>query len=165
MTAAPRVPAASPTLDGARVVLRAVTEADMPSLVEVSFYDGVAAASLDDARRVLARIADDQARGETIHWAIVERASGELAGTVGFYRGFAGGDGEVGYVLRPGFRGRGLMTEAVGLVVGYGLTTLGPTRVIAHVDADNGPSIAVLERGGFRPVADDGDRRTYARTP
>lgn len=164
MTQGPGVPATSPTLVGPHVLLRAATDADAPSLLEVSFYDGVAATSPEDARRMLARIVDDQARGETIHWAIVDRAHGEVAGTVGFYRGFAGGDGEVGYVLRRAFRGRGLMTEAVGLAVDYGLGTFGLARVIAYVDADNVPSIAVLERGGFVAIATEGDRRTYART-
>lgn len=39
------------------------------------------------------------------------------AGTSGFYRGFSNGTGEIGYVLREPFPGRGIMTDAVRLVI------------------------------------------------
>lgn len=157
----PLVPATSPTVVGARVRLRAAIPADVGALLEISMYDGDAARSEADVRAHLERIAGDQARGETVHWAIAMAGSGELAGTVGFYRGFAGGVGEVGYVLRTGHRGRGLMTEAVRLAVAYGFGVLGLEAIVAHTDADNRASIAVLERCGFAPAAADGDRRSF----
>ncbi|MDF1523447.1 MAG: GNAT family N-acetyltransferase [Trueperaceae bacterium] len=158
-----RVPSASPTLEGARVNLRAATAADATALREISFYDGVAATSEDEVRAHLQRITADQARGETVHWAIEDTRSARLAGTVGFYRGFPGGVGEIGYVLRPAYRGRGLMTEAVGLAVAYGFEVLGLRAVVAHTDAANRTSIAVLERCGFALVAVEGAQRTYER--
>lgn len=157
----PLVPARSPVVAGARVRLRPVTAADAPALLEVSVYDGVAARDTDEVRAQLARIAADQARGEALHWGIEEGASAELAGTVGFYRGFANGVGEVGYVLRPAFRGRGLMTDAVRAAVDHGLGALGLRAVVARTDAANRASIAVLERCGFTPAATDGEGRTF----
>jgi [ribosomal protein S5]-alanine N-acetyltransferase len=161
----PSVPPHSPTVVGARVRLRAVTEADAGALLDVSMYDGVAARTEADVRAHLARIAADQARGETVHWAIEDVASGALLGTVGFYRGFPRGVGEVGYVLRPEHRGRGYMTDAVALAVGYGYGVLRLQAIVAHTDADNTPSIAVLERCGFVLTATADDRRTYRRDP
>ncbi len=160
-SAHPLVPATSPTVDGARVRLRAVTAADAVALLEISVYDGVAARTESDAGAQIERIAGDQARGETVHWAIEEASTGMLVGTVGFYRGFAGGVGEVGYVLRPAHRKRGFMTEAVALAVAYGFDVLGLQAVVAHTDATNGASIAVLERCGFVPAGANGGQHTF----
>jgi ribosomal-protein-alanine N-acetyltransferase len=160
-TAHPRVPATSPTVAGARVRLRAATPADAAALLEISVYDGVAARSAADVGAQLDRIAGDQARGETVHWAIEVVASDALVGTVGFYRGFARGVGEVGYVLRPEGRGRGFMTEAVGLAVAYGLDVLRLKAIVAHTDAANRASIAVLERCGFARVGSEGEQRIF----
>jgi ribosomal-protein-alanine N-acetyltransferase len=155
------VPAASPTVRGVRVRLRAADAADARALFEISVYDGVAARTEGEVRAQLDRIAADQARGETVHWAIEEAGTGTLVGTVGFYRGFPDRVGEVGYVLRPAHRGRGFMTEAVGLAVAYGFDVLRLEAVVAHTDAANRASIAVLARCGFAPVAVDGERRSF----
>lgn len=157
----PLVPATSPTVDGARVRLRAVTLKDAGGLLEVSIYDGVAAGTEAETCAHLDRIAGDQARGEAVHWAIEDATTGVLVGTVGFYRGFPGGVGEVGYVLRPAHRTRGFMTEAVALAVAYGFDALGLQAVVAHTDATNGASIAVLERCGFALAGAEAERRTY----
>lgn len=156
------VPTVSPALRGARVRLRPLRADDADALVEVSFYDGVPADSPAAARAMLARIVEDQARGETIHWGI-EDAAGALCGTIGFYRGFPDDAGEVGYVLRPAWRGQGLMTEALDAVIRYGYEELGLAGIVAYTDASNPASIAVLERCGFRLVATAEAHHTYAR--
>ena len=96
-----------------------------------------------------------------MHWAIEDATRCALVGTVGFYRGFVDGVGEVGYVLRPAHRRRGFMTEAVALAVAYGFDALGLGAVVAHTDATNRASIAVLERCGFVLAGADGEQRTY----
>ena len=160
-TAHPLVPAKSPTVDGARVRLRAVTAADAGALLEISVYDGVAARTEAAACAQLERIAGDQARGETVHWAIEDASAGALVGTVGFYRGFPSGVGEVGYVLLPAHRTRGFMTEAVALAVAFGIEALGLQAVVARTDATNRASIAVLERCGFALAGAEDELRTY----
>ena len=157
----PLVPTASPTIEGARVRLRAVTSADAGALLEISIYDGDTARSEAEARAHLERIAGDQARGETVHWAIEDATTGVLVGTVGFYRGFAGEVGEVGYVLRPAHRKRGFMTEAVALAVAYGFAALDLRAVVARTDATNLGSIGVLERCGFTLAGVEHELRTY----
>jgi ribosomal-protein-alanine N-acetyltransferase len=138
-----------------------VTSADAGALLEISIYDGVAAGSEADVREQLDRIVADQARGETVHWAIEDAATGVLVGTVGFYRGFATEVGEVGYVLLPAQRSRGFMTEAVALAVAYGFEALGLQAVIARTDATNQASIAVLERCAFTLAGAEDELRTY----
>ena len=152
-----------PELADDRVRLRAVAPGDAASIVEISVYDGVQATSEAEASSILARIAADQARGDTLHWGICLPGSDEVVGTIGFYRGFADRVGEVGYVLRSAYRRRGVMTAALGLVADYGLTSLGLAAVVAHTDATNAASIAVLRRAGFASVPSSGPRRTFER--
>ena len=139
----------TPVLSGLGLTLRGVVASDVATIRPISFYDGHAARDDDDAAQMLRRIHGDVARGESLHWGICLQGSDEVTGTVGFYRGFGGGTGEVGYVLREAYRGRGIMTRAVRIVVAYGLGPLGLTRVEALTDVDNTASRAVLMRAGF----------------
>ncbi len=139
----------TPVLTGLGLTLRGVVEGDIATIRSISFYDGRAAIDDDDAAEMLRRIHGDVARGESLHWGICLQGSDEVTGTVGFYRGFAGGIGEVGYVLRDAYRGRGIMTRAVRIVVAYGLGPLGLARVEARTARDNEASRALLLRAGF----------------
>jgi ribosomal-protein-alanine N-acetyltransferase len=56
----------------------------------------------------------------------------------------------IGYYVDRASNGRGICTEAVGLVVGFAFERLGLHRVQAAVMPRNTPSIRVLEKNGFR---------------
>lgn len=56
----------------------------------------------------------------------------------------------LGYYVDRAANGRGICTEAVGLVVGIALDRLGLHRVQAAVMPHNAASIRVLEKNGFR---------------
>lgn len=150
-----------PELADARVRLRPVRPADARAIREISVYDGVPAATEAAAVAMLARIERDRARGEALHWGVCLRGGDEVVGTCGFYRGFVGNVGEVGYLLREAYRGRGLMTAAVRLVVAYGLDTLRLDAIVAHTAADNHASMRLLRRVGFAPAAAPGAGRAF----
>ena len=141
-----------PTLIGEQVTLRAVRADDVSDIIDISFYDGVPADDEASALAQLRRIEADATRGETAHWGICLTGSDTVIGTIGFYRGFAGNVGEVGYVLREPFRRRGLMRAALSLVVAFGFEQLGLAAIRARTDARNVPSIRLLERLGFEPL-------------
>lgn len=67
---------------------------------------------------------------------------------------------EVGYWLGSAYRGRGFMTEAVHLVIGYAIGTLELHRLEAATLPDNHASINVLLRNGFRR---EGEARSYLK--
>lgn len=150
-----------PTLIGEHVSLRAVRADDVSDIIDISFYDGVPANDEASALAQLRRIEADAARGETTHWGICLTGSDTVIGTIGFYRGFAGDVGEVGYVLRGPFRRRGVMRAALTLVVGYGFEQLGLTAIRARTDAHNLASIRLLERLGFKPLTSSDARLTF----
>ena len=57
---------------------------------------------------------------------------------------------EVGYIFAPAHGGRGYATEAVRALLALAFERLGARRVVARVDARNGPSRRLLERLGLR---------------
>ncbi len=62
----------------------------------------------------------------------------------------ATGEVELGYVLCPHARGRGLGTEAVALLAAWAERQPGVTLLVAEVRHDNDPSLRLLRRLGFR---------------
>ena len=60
----------------------------------------------------------------------------------------------IGYTLARPYQGRGLAGEAVGALLEYCFGTLNLHRAIARTLSENQPSIALLERLGFRRQAD-----------
>ncbi len=59
------------------------------------------------------------------------------------------GQAMIGYSLSPGHRGRGVMTRAVNLLVGWAFENTSIGRIIAGTAPDNTASHRVLERAGF----------------
>ncbi|HZA19339.1 MAG TPA: GNAT family N-acetyltransferase [Actinomycetota bacterium] len=57
--------------------------------------------------------------------------------------------GEIGYILAPEARGRGVATAALRLLGDWAIGELGLARVELRIAADNSASIAVAERCGF----------------
>ncbi|WP_018658516.1 GNAT family N-acetyltransferase [Actinomadura flavalba] len=86
--------------------------------------------------------------GLGVHLAVV--ADGELAGTIGLFRvDWGQRTCEVGYGLRPRWRGRGHATAALRLVTGWALGGLGLHRVELRALTSNAASIRVAEKAGF----------------
>lgn len=56
---------------------------------------------------------------------------------------------DIGYWLAPTHWGRGIVSEAVAAVLGYGFTALKLQRMIAGPFVDNAASIRLLEKLGF----------------
>ncbi len=89
-------------------------------------------------------------------WVMIERRSGTVIGDIGFM-GPPDGDGavEVGYSVVPGWRRRGIATEAGSALVAWALAQPGVTAVLAECDTRNVASIRTLERLGFRRTGTD----------
>ena len=60
-----------------------------------------------------------------------------------------GRQGEIGYVIAPDARGRGIATRAVSLLTEWGLGTLGLRRIELRIDPRNTASCRVAERAGY----------------
>ena len=123
---------------------------------EVSRWLGRAPKPMADPAEAAALLAGWRQRAEEenpfARWAVEERATGIVAGTV-LLNPLPGGDGEVevGWHLHPDAWGRGLATEAARAVIAYGFS-LGLPEIYAVVRPDNVRSRAVCGRLGMTPL-------------
>jgi RimJ/RimL family protein N-acetyltransferase len=97
------------------------------------------------------------------NFVIVELASGQAVGTVGFF-GPPDGNGTVmiGYGLVEPARCRGYATEAVRALVSYAARQPAVKRVVADTEKDNAPSQRVLDKAGFARTHETDDAVFYA---
>ena len=144
-----------PTLAGERVLLRPVSEDDVPGLMAlVADPEGnrlTATRDLDlseDAARQW--YASRGAQDDRIDLAVVDRASDEYAGEV-VLNDLDRANRSCGFRigLLPGFRDRGLGSEATRLIVDYGFEVLGLHRIELEVFAFNPRGRHVYEKAGF----------------
>jgi ribosomal-protein-alanine N-acetyltransferase len=142
-----------PTISGERISLCDIHSSDLEDLIEICFYDGVKASTVEEAQAMQLKIDADYRSGNSIHWGIRDNESGRLVGTCGYYRGFEKG-GELGCVLLPQFRGQGFMTPALQLASRFGQKTMGLERIYAITTNANLKAIALLERIGFQKTTD-----------
>lgn len=147
----------APRLVGARVALVAVPHAVAaavcageppgPALAEA----GLTAAGgwpHPGSAEALRPLAEHGAPGDDGGWLVL--ADGEVVGECGWRGGpDADGDVEIGYGLAAPARGRGLGTEAVGVLVAWAERQPGVRRVLARVLPGNQPSLRLLRRLGF----------------
>ena len=138
-----------PTFTSDHIRLRAIVPDDLEDIVEISYYDGQKAQTAEDALKMLDKINADYQRGDSINWGITTKEEDTIVGTCGYYRGFANGTGELGFVLKSAFRGKGYMSAAVKAAAEFGLQKMGLQRVIAITGNQNTKVIQVLERAQF----------------
>ncbi len=149
--------AAFPVLETERFLLRAVTLDDVADIFRVmsdprvTRYFGVPPmAALDQAQQRVQAIQTAFQEQAGVRWAITNRANGQLVGTGGFWRLIKPHfRAEIGYELAPEWWGQGVMTEAVGAMLGFGFTSMGLHSVEAQIHPANSGSRRVLEKLGF----------------
>lgn len=113
-------------------------------------------------RRRLRRYRQDFDSGVGVTFLVFERATDELAGgiAIGNIRRGAAQAGQVGYWMGERFAGRGLMLDALNLVVPFAFHSLRLHRVEAACIPNNARSVRLLEKAGFRR---EGLLRSYLR--
>lgn len=138
-----------PVIKTERLSLREIKPADVNTIIEISYYNSIQAGSEEEAQEMLNKINTDYLKGSSIHWGIEEISTGRITGTIGFYRGFDHGIGELGCVLLPSYRGKGIMTEAMSSAVIFGFNTAGLNRIKAVTSIQNIKALKLLDRLRF----------------
>lgn len=154
-----------PEITGETITLRQVRNSDLSELLEISFYDGKKADSIQNALEMQEQIEADYLNGTSIHWGIVDSKTQEIVGTCGYYRGFENEVGELGCILRPLFQGRGYMNAALQLAIRFGQENLGLNQIVAITTLENTRAIKLLERLNFIKTADLNDPMIQYRHP
>jgi RimJ/RimL family protein N-acetyltransferase len=159
-----------------RLRLRPWRDTDIPGPGEgpdadsLRFMPAAAQPGPDDFPIWLARRRQEMDSGEDVHWCIADRATDEMLGNAQIFRmGQAEGrfQGELGYWLRPGARGRRVLGEALDPVVEHAFRAitdggLGLVRLHAGTDSDNYASQSILRSAGFTQWG--ADHKAWRRT-
>jgi len=141
-----------PLLQGERVTLRPITDADLDALVAVVQSPGVREWwwEADDPERLRAGFREDA----TSESAFAIEVEGELAGWLGFDE-----ETDPGYMhagidisLDPRFHGQGLGPDAIRTVIQWLAGERGHHRFTIDPSAQNDRAIRAYESVGFKPV-------------
>lgn len=143
-----------PSLACEEVTLREIQCSDLGYIINISYYDSIQAQNIRHAQKMQNKIQNDYEQGNSIHWGIIENLNKTIVGTCGYYRGFKKGEGELGCVLLPEFRGRGYMVSAMKLAINFGKNHMHLKRIWAVTSKDNNPALRLLERLNFQ-IAND----------
>lgn len=89
-------------------------------------------------------------KGESILWVICEKAAHTFRGSICLWNiSWENKSAEVGYTLDPALHGKGIMQEAMDVVLDYGFNTMQLDVIDAYTHSANQPSINLLQRNGF----------------
>lgn len=152
----PPWPTTPPAFGG--VVLRPVTEADIPMVRELSTDPYVptigllpADASDDEALAWVRRQQGRWAEGAGFSFTIADARTGLALGDCGLWlRQLAAGRGSAGYAVAQSGRGRGVATDALTALTAFGWTIPALFRIELYIEQWNTGSIRTAERAGYQ---------------
>ena len=88
--------------------------------------------------------------GSRAGFAILENPGGAFLGMIAFVALHLDGfEAEVGYIVAPEARGRGVAIRALSLLTNWGLEELGLARIELRAELENPASLKVAERCGY----------------
>ena len=139
-----------------RLILRSWTESDAEDLYRYASSDKVGPmagwkphGNIEESRYIIRMFIRDG----TV-WALLEKESGRVIGSIGLHDSSPKGDivydRELGYVLAEEKWGQGLMPEAVRAVIGYAFETMRINSLAVSHSPFNRQSQKVIEKSGFR---------------
>jgi RimJ/RimL family protein N-acetyltransferase len=150
-------------LETERLVLRPFEPGDLDALhamqsdAEVARWLYDEPRTLEETRTLLGlKIAGHEVteEGNWLSAAVIERESGDLVGDVSLrWFSVVHKTGEIGFMFRPAYQGRGYATEAARGLIAFGFEGMGFHRVIGRAEARNTASVRVLEKLGMRREA------------
>lgn len=110
--------------------------------------------SVEEAMQLIRMMLDGLLENKNISWCICTPQSEQLLGTIAFWKiDETNHRAEIGYILDPGWQGKGLMSAALQLVLDYGFSKMYLHGVDANVNPANQKSINLLTRAGFKKEA------------
>lgn len=144
-------------LESERLLLRQVSPNDIHEVFALrsnpetmEFIPRPLATTLDEALDHIKMINDKIEANEGINWAITEKGNPKLLGVIGHYRiKWEHFRSEIGYMLLPEYQGKGIVSEAIQMVVDYGFNEMKMHSLEAIIDPENIASAKVLEKNHF----------------
>lgn len=153
----PSVFQAPATIETDRLVIRGIQEADMADLLVMNQDDEVLRflpyakwLTLDDGLAWLARVRKLEAAGTAVQLVMVDKASARVIGACVLFKYDEGSSrAELGFAMAREFWGKGLMLEALTVLIAHAFTVRGVRRLEAEANSLNTASCRLLDRLGF----------------
>ncbi|HSI75090.1 MAG TPA: GNAT family N-acetyltransferase [Lunatimonas sp.] len=146
-----------PILKTERLLLRQIVDGDLENIFkglshpDVIRYYGVSYDTLEGTKDQMKFFSDLQATEEGIWWAVCSVDDLTFYGSTGFNNLIkAHKKAEIGCWLLPEYWGRGIMPEAMQLILNYGFTDLGLHRIEGFVETENKNCKKALEKLNFQ---------------
>ncbi len=116
----------------------------------MKFIDRPRPKDINDIHKFIKTLDEDFEANRSMFWAIIHKASNEMAGSIAFYHiqpeNFRA---ELGYMLFPSFWGKGVMSKCINTVLDFGFDELNFHSVEAHINPANDGSRKILQKFGF----------------
>jgi len=146
-----------PDLHGSRIILRSIQTNDCNDLFEIysdtqtmEFASDPVFTSKDMIVQMLESVVRLEKSGESLEWAVMEKATNKVIGTCGLHSFSDNGDAcEVGCLLNSSYWRQGYMSEALFLLFSH-TKSLGVEKLFADIDEGNFRSQALFSKLGFK---------------
>lgn len=146
-----------PVLETERLILRKMSPDDRDDFFAMrsdkrmhAYTDTTPDHDISKTDEYLAKMLRGVDENRWIIWAIQDRASARVIGSVGIWNfDETQTTAELSYGIAPEFQGRGYMREALTQVIKYAFAALKLAALEAYTEAENAPSRRLLERSGF----------------
>jgi ribosomal-protein-alanine N-acetyltransferase len=141
-------------IKGENIFLRYIRKEDAAEFIRLNlasraFYHGLVSPPVDAESYDKYLAHNETASDERFFFCL--KNTGEIAGSINLSQIFLGNfrNAYLGYFVGANFTGRGLTTEAIGLILRFAFKNLKLHRIEANVQPENLASIAVLRKTGF----------------
>lgn len=149
-----------PSLLTERLLLRSLTIDDKNEIFAIrsdenmiKYLDRPSQKCIDEASQFIEKITHGVAQNRWIYWAVCLKDKKELIGTICIWNiSEEESKAEVGFELLPAYQGKGLMREALTVVIDYGFYCISLNSLEGEVDPQNIKSIRLMEQSGFTQV-------------
>ena len=150
-----------PVLESENLVMRRLVPADITEIIALrgnadtmQYIPRNLCSTAADAQELIDKFDEMINKNEGINWAMANKIDNKLIGLISFHRiEKENHRAELGYMILPEFRGKGLISQGVQTVLEFGFETLGFHSVFAIVNAKNEASERVLQRNHFKKEA------------
>ena len=145
-----------PTLYTKRLIIRPLAVSDATDMFEYSQTNLVGPKAgwaphinINETYTILRNMVLFKPQYELGNWAIVDRQTNKMIGTIELYNHSPLFKAELGYSLNPKYWGLGIVPEATNEIVSYGFEFLSLKRIEVGIFVDNIQSKRVCEKTGF----------------
>jgi ribosomal-protein-alanine N-acetyltransferase len=146
-----------PLLTTERMVLREITKDDAGEVLRLRsdeevmrYIDRPRAETIEDALVFIGRVEDLLKSNNGINWAMALKDDNALIGNISLWRiEKENYRAEIGYMLHPAHHRKGLMNEAIKIVIDYGFRVMKLHSIEGKINPANAASAGILEKNGF----------------